>query len=435
MTAENDAITPLNIKLLAIGDELLSGRTQDVTTAWLGTFLQQHALKLRQVTIQADQISGLEKEIKESWSNFDITILSGGLGITRDDITKKALAVAFSKAISFNQETLQLVNENYTRMGKTYKYENKGNELEDQGLYPHIPEDFTSISNPAGLAPGLLYEKKNKMIVALPGVPHEFQQMFEQHIFPHIKEKFLKDNNFHEYLVFRTRHVPEEKIFTQLCPHLWNQLESIGQVASLPHILGVDIVVSLYAQSQNAIDNLKEKGLTIVNESPLKEYVWQIGNKSLEKWIIDKALEKGLTIGTGESCTGGLISHYLTNIPGSSSVYLGGVVSYAYEVKENVLNVNRDTLRTHGAVSVETVEEMARGVREIIGCDIAIATSGIAGPAGETPDKPVGTVCFGISTKEKTIGFRHQYRGDRLKLKETFRMKALYLLLDAINSH
>ena len=218
-------------------------------------------------------------------------------------------------------------------------------------------------------------------------------------------------------------------------PKLWEKLSQFGEVSSLPHKLGVDIGIKLTAETDQEILEKKEALNTIMQDTTLKDFIWHIGSESLEEVIIEKAKEKGLTIGFSESCTGGLLAHRLTNVSGSSSVFWGSIVSYANEVKMGCLQVEKDTLKNHGAVSEQTAFEMAIGARKNLGVDIAISTTGIAGPLGGSPEKPVGTVGIGSSTKEITESEILHFQGDRDQLKYAFSQAALYKLLDIIIKH
>jgi nicotinamide-nucleotide amidase len=276
-------------------------------------------------------------------------------------------------------------------------------------------------------------EVNGKYIFCAPGVPREFQHMTRDIIYPILCDKLETQASQLEIFNIRTFGIPEEKIFHEICPGLWEQLEEFGSVSSLPQIMNVDITLRLQKDSQ--LESKKEKILEIMKNTPIWDSVWQIGTTPLPEYIVQKAKEKNLTISFAESCTGGLTASNITDISGSSSVFLGSVVCYANEVKTGLLGVKEQTLIDHGAVSSQTAYEMAEGARKTMSSDIAISFTGIAGPGGGTEDKPVGTVGIGWSTKNSTDSKTYQFRGDRLKLKERFMTKGLFKLLKIIENY
>jgi nicotinamide-nucleotide amidase len=285
--------------------------------------------------------------------------------------------------------------------------------------YANVPLEFDLLSNEKGVAPGLSY----KNITALPGVPLEFQWMLLNEVLPKLSPS--KDD---EHLVIKTYKAPESKIFNSIAPKLWDQLNSYGEVSSLPHALGVDIGIRL----ENSKRNKKQEIIDLIKATPLADLIWHIGEELLEEVIINEAKAKGLTFGFSESCTGGLNASRITDISGSSAVFWGSIVSYANEVKMNSLDVSDETLKNHGAVSEKTALEMAIGARKNLNVDIAISTTGIAGPGGGSPEKPVGTIGIGISSKHGDSAQMHKFVGDRALLKQRFSQMALFTLLDEI---
>jgi nicotinamide-nucleotide amidase len=292
----------------------------------------------------------------------------------------------------------------------------------DHSDYQNVPLEMQLLANPVGIAPGLHY----KNIFSLPGVPREFEAIFIESILPRLNHAKII-----EKLIIKTYKVPESKIFNELAPTLWNELEAYGKVSSLPHVMGVDIGVVLEGEN---IQN-KDMIIDLIKATKLNEYIWHIGPETLEELIIKEAKAKNLKIGFAESCTGGLNASRITDVAGSSSVFWGSIVSYSNDVKMRSLQVKKETLKTKGAVSEETAYEMAKGALEELKVDIAISTTGIAGPGGGSKDKPVGTVGIGISSKFGTQSKMYKFRGDRLLLKERFSKAALFKLLFEIRKH
>lgn len=407
----------MKIQLIIIGNEILNGKIQDKNTNLLSKLCYEYGHEIIGVHfVQDDEISILQV-LENSIKGSDLIITSGGLGPTRDDITKSILAKFFRKKLLKSEQATTICERQYKRMEKSFD----GN----LNQYDFVPEGFKAIYNCVGFAPGLYYNQDKKIFLSLPGVPDEFAAMIRD--FFETKEMRARADRTNQ-IIFKTWHIPEEKIFAELCPNLWQELEKYGEVSSLPHTIGVDVGVIL----KNLSD--QETVYELVLNSPLKNYIWHIGRESLEEVIINEAQKKKLTIGFAESCTGGLNAHRITNTPGSSSVLWGSIVSYSNEVKINCLNVKEETLKNFGAVSKETAYEMAIGARENLKIDIAISTTGIAGPGGATEGKPVGTVGIGISTKKGTSSEMYYMRGDRETLKMRFSQMALYKLLETIRS-
>lgn len=265
--------------------------------------------------------------------------------------------------------------------------------------------------------------------MSAPGVPNEFKAMMDEEFYPLIKKIFgtmLKENL---QTIIRTEGIPEEKIFGELCPNLWSELEKFGKVSSLPHIVGIDIIVSYHGSKRLDLEIKK-----VIDSTPLSKHVWHWGPEQLSELVLKKAIEKKLTFSFAESCTGGLTSSKITDFSGSSAAFLGSVVSYSNDAKMEILGVDPQTLKNFGAVSVETAIEMATGAREKFNTDIAISITGIAGPTGGSEEKPVGTVVIGFATKVSTGAKSYVMPGDRLRKKDRFSERALLTLLELLNS-
>ncbi len=412
----------LSVSMVVIGDEILNGRTTDLNGSWLSKFLFKKGLEFKSLRFIRDNAEEMTEALKASLIDSDIVITSGGIGPTLDDKTKNTLASFFNKPVIERADVAELVTDNYIRFGRTW--------TPTTNHYHFFPQDFVAIKNPRGLAPGLAFFTENKkLIMAAPGVPREFTAMVEEEFYPLIKKEFsgrLKENH---QCVIRTQGVPEERIFFELCPTLWSELEAFGKVSSLPHTIGIDIVVG-FTGTQKEHEEKSKKIKDLIMKTPLAPYVWQWGNRAVNEMVLEKALNKKCTFAFAESCTGGLVASKITDLSGSSAVFYGGVVSYDNSVKENVLKVKKETLETFGAVSLECATEMARGVRELLKTDYAVSISGIAGPTGGSAEKPVGTVAIGVASKEKSTAFLYHFPGDRIKLKDRFSDKALLTLLE-----
>lgn len=412
----------LSVSMIVIGDEILNGRTTDLNGSWLTKYLFKKGLQFKSLRFIRDDAEEINAALSASLKDSDIVITSGGIGPTLDDKTKNTLANYFGKKIIERADLVDIINDNYTRFGRTW--------TKETNHYHFFPEDFIGTPNPKGLAPGIAYfSPDKKLVMAGPGVPREFTEMVEVEFFALIKKYFSERLEENFQTVIRTQGIPEEKIFFELCPTLWSELEAFGKVSSLPHTLGIDIVVSYHGN---------EKDHQIINgdikkhilSTPLAQYVWQWGNVSIQELVLEKAKNKKCTFAFAESCTGGLASSKITDLSGSSEVFHGGIISYDNSVKENVLKVKPETLKSFGAVSVEVAKEMAFGVRELLKVDYAVSITGIAGPTGGTPEKPKGTVAIGFASKNKNGAQLFHYPGDRIRVKDRFSDKALLTLLE-----
>ncbi|WP_127717617.1 nicotinamide-nucleotide amidohydrolase family protein [Halobacteriovorax sp. HLS] len=411
--------------LIIIGDEILTGRTQDLNGYWLADYLTKVGIELNKIIIVHDSEKEIHHALSSCMQSCDIVFTSGGLGPTRDDITKNVLAKFFDKELISDQESTNLITKLYEKFDRQWTPE-----LND---YHYYPKDFKLTDNLNGFAPGLSFFQNGKALFSAPGVPREFQSMVENIFLPMIKDHFSSDD-FHPTQLFaiRTKGIPEERIFKEVCPNLWDQLSSIAKVSSLPHLLGVDIV--LYIE-QSKFEKKSSDAKKLIEESALAQYVWQYGNLELAEYIVTLCREKNLTVGFAESCTGGLTSSKITDISGSSSIFNGAIVSYANEVKENILGVKRQTLIDHGAVSEQCALEMAIGARKALATDLAISFTGIAGPTGGSEQKPVGTVGIGWSCEKESSSEVLNFRGNRTSLKERFSRAGLFKLLELIMKH
>ncbi|NOT77845.1 MAG: nicotinamide-nucleotide amidohydrolase family protein [Bacteriovoracaceae bacterium] len=414
----------LNVSLIIIGDEILSGKTLDKNASWLSQFLFKEGLVLKSMRFIKDQVLDIEKALSDSLHESDIVITSGGVGPTIDDKTKSTLAHYFSKKIIERSDVVSVITQNYSRFNRTWTPETN--------QYHLFPEDFFAINNPLGFAPGLGFTtKEGKLLLSAPGVPKEFSEMVTLEFLPIIKKQFSNRIKENHQTIIRTQGVPEEKIFFELCPTLWSELEAFGSVSSLPHTLGIDIVVS-YKGGIKTHEEKNKEIKNIITASKLLPYVWQWGNLPINQLVLDLARSKNITFGFAESCTGGLTASKITDLSGSSCAFWGSIVTYDNSVKEQILEVKTETLNKFGAVSIEVACEMAIGARLKLKTDYAISITGIAGPDGGSSDKPVGLVAIGFSSKKNSGAKIYQFIGDRLRLKDRFSDKALLTLYELL---
>jgi len=414
----------MKIGFLVIGNEILQGKIQDANGPWLTKFLRPYGIVIHRQVITGDGLDEIQEALEFLYRQCELVICSGGLGPTPDDVTKAALGLFFKlPAPAFSEQAKEIAEANYQRFSRT---------LPDGHGYTLLSPGFVALSNPSGFAPGLVYSHDSRVLLAAPGVPKEFRDLLALHLPPLLESRSQRQDIL--FLNFRTKGIPEERIFTQLCPGLWEQLATYGKVSSLPHAYSVDVGVVLEGSAQE-LQAKSAEVRTIIGTSALAPYVWHVGAESLEEVILAEAGQKNLTISFAESCTGGLCAHRLTNIPGSSAVFWGGVVSYDNSIKQQLLGVQASSLAAHGAVSEVVATEMARGGQRHLGTHLCVALTGIAGPGGGSAEKPVGTVWIALASAKTVRAERFEFKGDREALKFRFSQVALFQLLDLIREH
>ena len=415
----------MKAQIIIIGDELLNGRITDLNGPFLANWLFCQGIELEKTLIIRDQEEPLMQALTDAWENVDLILTTGGLGPTQDDLTKTLLARFFQKDLHENEYAKSLVLKHYERINKEWTPAHNG--------YHILPEDFFPVENGNGLAPGLGYfcGENRKLLLAAPGVPRELVAMTNEQWTHIIHDKLAPNLEDQQQVVIRTRNIPEEHLFVELATQLWEDLEKFGKVSSLPQIMGVDILIT-FRSSHEEYENRLTQIKSIVEKTPIAPNIWQWGNLSVEEFVIKRAKEKGIKIALAESCTGGLSAHRLTNVSGSSSVFMGSAVTYSNEAKESILGVQSESLKSFGAVSDQVAMEMAKGALEKYSADIAISHTGIAGPTGGSKEKPVGTVSIGIATAKENKAKTYQFRGDRERLKWRFSEKGFFSLLGEI---
>lgn len=401
--------------VITVGDEILIGQTIDTNSAWMGQQLNALGIKLYEIVSCSDDAAHIVSALDRSIGNSDLVLMTGGLGPTKDDVTKKTLVEYFKTELVLNEEVWQKIQQIFAKRGLQVLEMNRSQAM--------IPKDCIMLPNSRGTAQGMWFEKNGKVVVSMPGVPHEMKHLMETQVFPRLKEKFAFPKIIHA--TYMTAGAGESVIASKLS-EFENQLPENFKLAYLPE-LGV---VKLRLTATGDGDTLQEevnKQKQLLREA-LGHYIYAEGETRLEQAIGQLLLERKATVSCAESCTGGYISHLLTLVPGSSKYFEGSVVSYSYAFKEQHLGVSAATLEKYGAVSEECVLEMLGGLLAKTGTTYGIAVSGIAGPDGGTADKPVGTVWMAIGTKEKMIARRMQFFPTRAENIRVFGHYALNLL-------
>ncbi len=382
-----------NAIIYSIGNELVEGLIVDTNSKFLSVHLKSLGYNVIRIETLPDVLDIIVRRISEGLSEADLLITTGGLGPTEDDLTREAISKVLNKSLVLNEE---IANELIER---ALKYYNKAPEsVKKQAL---VLEGAIVLDNPVGTAPGQLIKHNGKTIVILPGPPVEMIPVFES-----IKGELKTDDELYTRRI-KTIGVPEAVLMDEHKDLLYSNPQiTIATMASYER--GVEVRLTGSVVLKEEIDGIVEQLTNLLGES-----VYALDDDSIEDVVYKLLKENNLTISFAESCTGGLLSARFVDIPGVSSVYKGGVVAYSNESKANILRVPKDIIEKHGAVSEECVSYMAKNAREIFDSEFSVSISGIAGPTGGTPQKPVGTVCFAFASKKGVKAFTYNLRGDR----------------------
>ena len=399
------------VELISTGSELLLGHIVNTNVKWLSEELNNRGYSVSYQTTVGDNPERMKEVFQRAGKRADIVISSGGLGATQGDITRKALADALGLPLVFHEEAGREVDSFYEKQGRVKPYES------DRDRY--LPEGAKVLHNPVGVAPAVVVEQDDTVYVLLPGPPSELQGTFIESVSPFLEQRFGQQGMIYSerYAVYGYREMQLETLLQDL---IQNQQNPTIALLIKPGY----IEIRLTAKGESKVDCQEKLGPW---RSILLERLEDI--RSLDTSVLEDfhkvALTTGVTIGTAESCTGGLVGKMLTDLGGSSGYYQGGVISYANAVKEQVLGVSSETLATYGAVSEETAKEMVEGVFRVLRTDYAIATTGIAGPGGGSQEKPVGLVYIGIGTPRGITVHKEIFIGDRDSIRKSVAERAI----------
>jgi nicotinamide-nucleotide amidase len=375
----------MKAEIISIGDELLIGQVINTNSAWMARELNMVGIQVVQITSIADDHEHIKKALLDASNRADIIITTGGLGPTRDDITKLALCDFFNTHLIFHQQSFQNIERIFTLRGYALTESNR--------KQAEIPATCEALLNENGTAPGMWFRYKGKIYISLPGVPFEMKALMTNHVLPMLKPM---SNRVITHKTILTQGVGESFLADKikdwesaLPPHI--------KLAYLPQPGIVRLRLSATGFSAEIINKELEEKINLLY-GIISEYIFGEDEESLELIVGQLLKDQNMTLATAESCTGGYIAHLITSIPGSSAYFAGSIISYSNEAKISTLGVKPDTIEDFGAVSKEVVIEMAEGVKKKLNTHCSIAVSGIAGPDGGTDDKPVGTVWIAVST-------------------------------------
>jgi len=377
----NTLTRQITAEVITIGDEILYGQITDTNSQWIGAELALIGVQLIRKTSIGDNAQAITDALREAEKRADVILLTGGLGPTKDDITKNTLAQYFGVEMTFHPQILAHIDELFRQRGR-------GHLTELNKVQAYLPSNALPITNLIGTAVGMWFEKQNTVFISMPGVPHEMKKMMKDTILPKIVEKFNPPAIYHHFI--RTIGIAESQLSATIAA--WeNALPAHIKLAYLPRLGQVKLRLTAIGEDKIALRQECEQ-LTETLLPLISQYVFTVGESEIQEVIGNLLKTKNAMLAIAESCTGGYVSHLFTQIHGSSAYFKGSVIAYHNEVKEKILGVKSETLAIHGAVSQETATQMALGVVQKLSADYGIAITGIAGPDGGTPEKPVGTV-------------------------------------------
>jgi nicotinamide-nucleotide amidase len=393
----------IKAEIITIGDEILYGQITDTNTQWISAELDKIGIKTVRKSSVGDTEEAILEIFGESSKRADLVIVTGGLGPTKDDITKKTFCKYFNSEIIVHPQAKMDVTAYFAKRGFVLSGTNKSQY--------ELPSNATYIQNTMGTAPGMWFEHDGVIYISMPGVPYEMKGLMTLSILPKLQEHFKTPVIFHK--VIRTIGIGESSLAEMI--DAWEDaLPKHIKLAYLPSMGSVKLRLTGFGEDLKTIENQVQEEFEKVFPM-IQKFVYGYGTDELEEVIGRILAEKKQTVSVAESCTGGYLGHQFTKVSGSSAYFMGGILAYDNSVKINQLSVNPETLQNFGAVSEETVKEMSENVRKKLNTTYGLATSGIAGPNGGTPDKPVGTIWIAIATENQTItkklsfgGFREQ---------------------------
>lgn len=410
----------MNAIVITIGDEILLGQILDTNAKYIAAELTKLGVEVVEMLSIPDQREEIYETVDYAMQQADLILVTGGLGPTKDDITKKVLAEYFGSRLVMNNEAMGWLEELLKGRGIAMNENNKSQAI--------LPDNCRILRNFKGTASGMWFERGWKSLISLPGVPFEMEHLMETYIIPDLKVKYPRLQL--KYRMLKVYDIPESELALRL--ETWEDALPDGlKLAYLPSPGLVKLRITAKGDGLKCLDEYYESLKTVLVGLNITEGE----ESSLEKLFGELMRKKGVTVATAESCTGGHIAHLITSIPGSSAYFRGSVVAYANDIKTKVLGVEPADIDREGAVSETVVLQMAAGVKKLMGTDYAVSTSGVAGPDGGTPEKPVGTVWIGVATPEKTFARKFNFSFTRERNIAKAAAKAIELMINEVRAN
>lgn len=419
-TASEKSETHMKATILTIGDEILIGQIVDTNSVSIAKHLNAAGIVVREKTSIGDDRTQILDTVSRALRDSEVTIVTGGLGPTKDDITKKTLAELFHCGMHCDEQVSAHVERMLTARRIDFNELNRSQAL--------VPDACTVLFNAHGTAPGMWFERDGHVVVSLPGVPYEMEHLMQDEVMPRLKARFALRQIVHRTMI--TAGLPESMLAKRI--EAWeNALPPYLKLAYLPNPGAVRLRLSAYEVEGESVAREIERQFEALRRI-IPHNVIGYETATMQELVHRILTERSKTLATAESCTGGTIASRFTAMPGASAYFLCGVVSYSNEAKANVLGVDPATIARVGAVSEEVARQMAEGVRRVAGADYAIATTGIAGPTGGSAEKPVGTVWIAVATPQGTTAVCRQCGSDRGQIIDRASAFAIAMLRDAL---
>lgn len=391
----------MKAEIITIGDEILIGQIVDTNSAWIAEQCNLNGIEIYQITSVHDDHEHIMDALVKAEEKVDLVLITGGLGPTKDDITKNTLCEYFNTKLVFHEPTFEHIKARFKNRNIDINKLNR-----DQAL---VPESCTVLFNKAGTAPGMWFERNDTVFVSVPGVPFEMKYLVEYEIFPRLLNNGKTKAIYHKTVL--TQGLPESMLAEKI--ETWeNALPKNVKLAYLPNPMSVRLRLSAMGADKPELEKLVEGEIEKLKRI-IPENIFGYNGETMAEVIGRLLKSKNKTLALAESCTGGYISHLITSVAGSSEFYNGSVTAYSNQIKEDVLGVKGKTLMDYGAVSEEVAKEMALGAKRVLNSDFALSTTGIAGPGGGTAEKPVGTVWIAIASPTRTIAQKFVFGDNR----------------------
>lgn len=404
----------MNASIITIGDELLIGQVVNTNASWIAAELETNNIHVSRIVTIADDFHDITNTLSEALLQSDVVIITGGLGPTKDDITKMALCDYFGMQLVMHEPSLANVVDFFTKRGLPISAINKMQAL--------VPDGCEPLVNKVGTAPGMWFEREGKIIVSLPGVPFEMRWLMSEYVLPKLQGYLGVEAILHKTIL--TCGIGES-FLSELLETWEAALPQNFRLAYLPDAEKVRLRLSARGDYKVTLQGQIETQLATLKVL-ISDYIYGYDDENFASVVGKLLRNKSATLATAESCTGGELGHQITEISGASDYYLGGVITYSNQLKEQLLGVSADTLANYGAVSSKTAQEMASGCRKLFKSDFAIATTGIAGPTGGTEEKPLGTVWIAIASKNGVVSQKYVFRTTRAQHQERTVNQALF---------
>jgi len=412
----------MKAEIITIGDEILIGQIVDTNSAWIAEQFNLNGIEIYQITSVHDEHDQIVEALKNAAAKVDFVLITGGLGPTKDDITKSTLSEFFDSKLIIHEATLNQIKNRFVKRNIDINKLNR-----DQAL---VPDNCIVLANKAGTAPGMWFEKEDTIFVSVPGVPFEMKYLVEHEIFPRLLASGKTKAIFHKTVL--TQGLPESMLADKI--EDWeNALPENIKLAYLPNPMSVRLRLSAMGSNKVELEKLVETEIEKLKQI-IPDNIFGYNLETMSEVIGVMLSEKGKKLAVAESCTGGYISHLITSVAGSSTFFNGSVTAYSNDIKENVLSVKKKTITDFGAVSEQVAREMVLGVKQNLNADYAVATTGIAGPTGGTEDKPVGTVWIAVAGENKVIAKKFVFGNNRERNIVRSSQTALQLLRQVILS-